>query len=92
MGIIFYLLNSILYVFDLILLLRAVCSWFPSLRESAIYNFAYTVTEPVLSPIRDLLYKWEWARRCPIDLSFIVVILLVNMLSGATSVLTYRFA
>ena len=92
MGIIFYLLNSILYVFDLILLLRAVCSWFPSLRESAIYNFAYTVTEPVLSPIRDLLYKWEWARRCPIDLSFIVVILLVNMLSGATSVLAYRLA
>ncbi len=91
MGLLFYLLNTVLYAFDLILLVRAVCSWVPSFRESAVYRFSYTVTEPILSPIRDLLYRFEWARRCPIDLSFLVVILLVNILSGVTSALAIRF-
>ena len=89
MSIIFYLLNSILYVFDIFLLVRAVCSWVPSFRESMVYRVTFAVTEPILSPIRDMLMRFEWARRCPIDLSFIVVILLVNVLSSATSYLAY---
>lgn len=91
MGMIFYLLNTLLYVFDLFLLVRAVCSWVPSFRESAVYNLSYTVTEPILRPIRDMLHRFEWARRCPIDLSFLVVILLVNVFSGVTSYLAVRF-
>ncbi|MBQ7224970.1 MAG: YggT family protein [Clostridia bacterium] len=90
-GIIFYILSSLLYVFDLFLLVRAICSWVPSFRESMIYRLTYTVTEPILRPVRDLLYNWEWARRCPIDLSFIVVVLLVNALSSALSYLAYLF-
>ena len=92
MGLIFYLLNTLLYIFDILLLVRAVCSWFQSARESAVYRFSYTVTEPVLRPIRDWLYKFEWARRSPIDISFLVVILLVNVLSSVTSVLAIRFS
>ena len=86
------MLNTILYVFDLFLLVRAVCSWVPSFRQSMVYNLSYTVTEPILRPIRDLLHRAEWARRCPIDLSFLVVILLVNMMSGVTSYLAVRFS
>ena len=82
-----YILSSLLSVFDLILLARAICSWFPAARESAVYRFAFAVTEPVLSPVRDLLHKFEWARRCPIDLSFLVVILLVNMLSSSLGII-----
>ena len=92
MAMIFYLLNTLLYVFDLFLLVRAVCSWVPSFRQSMVYNLSYTVTEPILRPIRDMLFRFDWARRCPIDLSFLVVILLVNMLSGATSYLAVRFS
>ena len=91
MGILFSLLNTLLYVFDLLLLVRAVCSWVPSFRESVVYRYAYIITEPVLRPIRDLLYRAEWARRCPIDLSFLVVILIVNLLSGVTASLAIRF-
>lgn len=87
MIIFLYILNSLLSVFDLILLARAICSWFPAARESAVYRFAYTVTEPVLRPVRDFLFKFEWVRRCPIDLSFLVVIVLVNMLSSSLGVL-----
>jgi YggT family protein len=92
MGYLFYVLNTVLYVFDLLLLVRAVCSWVPSFRESMVYRYAFIITEPVLRPVRDLLYRAEWARRCPIDLSFLVVILLVNILSGVTSTLAIRFS
>ncbi|MBO5261469.1 MAG: YggT family protein [Clostridia bacterium] len=92
MGIIFYLLNTILYLFDICLLVRAVCSWIPSCRDLTVYRISYTVTEPILRPIRDMLFRIDWIRRCPLDLSFLVVILIVNVLSGATSYLAIRFS
>ena len=87
MGVIFYIINLILSLFDLMLLARAICSWIPSSRDSIIYRISYTITEPILSPVRDLVMKMEWARRCPIDISFFVVVILVNLLSGVVSYL-----
>ena len=91
MAIVFYLINTVLYIFELFMIARAICSWIPSSRDSIIYRISYTVTEPILSPVRDLLFKLDWVRRCPIDLSFIAVILLINLLSGVTGSLMYRF-
>ena len=91
MAIVFYLINTVLYTFELFMIARAICSWIPSSRDSIIYRISYTVTEPILSPVRDLLFKLDWVRRCPIDLSFIAVILLINLLSGVTGSLMYRF-
>ena len=85
MGIIFYLIGTILTVFDFLLLVRALCSWVPSFRNSIIFRLSFAVTEPILSPIRDFLFRFEWARRSPLDISFLVVLLLVNLLSSATS-------
>ena len=95
MVVLYYLLNLVslaLYVFDLALLARAICSWIPSSRNSMIYRTCYTVTEPILSPVRNLLFRLEWVRRCRIDLSFIVVIVLVNILSSTTTVLMSNLA
>ena len=91
MGILFLLLNVLLYVFDLLLIVRAICSWVPSFRESMVYRLSFSVTEPILRPVRDMLFRIEWVRRCPIDLSFLVVIILVNALSGMTSYLALAF-
>ena len=90
-GIIFYLLNSALYAFDLLLFVRAICSWVPSFRQSMVYRIAHTVTEPILRPVRDLLYRIEWVRRFPLDLSFLVVVLLINGLMSITSYLAVYF-
>ena len=87
MGVIFYAIGILLSIFDFLLLVRAVCSWVPSFRDSIVYRLSFTVTEPVLSPVRDLLFRFEWVRRCPIDISFIVVLVLVNILSNVTSYL-----
>lgn len=90
-GMIFYILNTIIYVFDMLLLVRAVCSWVPSFRESMVYRFSYKVTEPILRPVRELLFRIEFVRNCPIDLSFLVVVLLANGLMRITSYLAYMF-
>ena len=91
MGAVFALLNIVLYAFDLLLIVRAICSWVPSFRESMVYRFSYKITEPILSPVRDLLFKINWVRMCPIDLSFLVVVLLVNGLMSITSYLAFAF-
>lgn len=90
-GIIFYILNTIIYIFDLLLLVRAICSWVPSFRESIVYRFSFTITEPVLRPVRDLLFRIDWVRRCPIDLSFLVVVLIAHGLMRITSYLAFMF-
>lgn len=68
-----------LYAFDLLLFVRAICSWIPSSRGSYVYRLSFSITEPVLRPVRDVFMRWEFARRCPIDLSFIAVVILCSL-------------
>lgn len=91
-ALIFYILNYILYGFELLLFVRAICSWVPSFRQSMVYRLSFKITEPILRPVRMLLLKIEWVRRCPLDLSFLVVVLLNNGLMSITSYLAYYFS
>lgn len=43
-------------VFNVLLLVRVIMSWiYPSPDASNIYRFFYSITEPVLAPVRKLL-------------------------------------
>ncbi len=88
LWIIYRTLSILLYAFDFLLLVRAVCSWIPDFRNSMVYNLSFRMTEPLLLPIRKLMWKWDFARRCPIDLSFIVLVLLTR---GLDKLLAYLF-
>lgn len=88
-NIIVRVLTSVLSVFELCLFIRAICSWIPSARDSRIYYFFYRVTEPILRPIRDAMMRWELVRRCPIDLSFLVVIVLISVAQRLVYLLYY---
>lgn len=78
--IIYRALSIILYGFDFLLLVRAVCSWVPDFRNSRVYELSYKVTEPVLEPVRRIMWRFDWARRFPLDLSFLVVCILTTLL------------
>lgn len=78
--IIYRTLSILLYAFDFLLLVRAVCSWVPDFRNSKVYNLSFTITEPILKPVRKLMWKWDFARRCPFDLSFLAVCILTSIL------------
>lgn len=76
-----HLIFSAISIYELILLIRAVISWIPSLQDTRVYEIAYRLTEPLLLPIRKFLYRFEFMRRFPIDFSMIVLILLMGAFS-----------
>ncbi len=82
LWIIYRVLSILLYAFDFLLLVRAVCSWVPDFRSSKVYNLSFAITEPILKPVRKLMWKFDWARRCPLDLSFLVVVILTRAADG----------
>lgn len=81
MDILLYLFGRIammlLWVLDIGLFLRAVLSWIDPDMSFRFSAFLYTVTEPVIQPIRKLCYKMNWFQRTPIDVPFMITVLLV---------------
>ncbi len=69
----------ILEVFYVILIIRAILSWLP-ISGNAFTNFIYAVTEPVLRPVRNLLMRSSAVASLPIDLSFLVVLVVIQIL------------
>lgn len=71
---------AVIRVYDFLLIARAISSWLPVDLSNPIVNFLYTVTEPVLAPVRNLLFKIPFFRSCPIDFSLLVVFLLFEVI------------
>jgi len=57
MSSLFYAINLVLKVFELTLLVRVLISWLPVSRDNKFVDLLYAVTEPVLSPIRNMLSR-----------------------------------
>lgn len=76
------LIHLILRLFEILLFIRAILSWFPISRDNAVSRFLESATEPVLLPVRKLLYRIPALQNFPLDLSYIVVFLLIQLLSG----------
>ena len=56
---------------------RAILSFFPSMDGSRVSAFLIALTEPVIVPVRALLYKFNIGQNSPIDLSFSLTYLLI---------------
>ncbi len=76
-----WIIYCILSVLDVILLVSAIMSWIPEARETKLYELVERILSPLLNPIRRLLERFEFIRRCPIDLSFLVLVIIVRVLS-----------
>lgn len=75
------LLCQVLGLYILVLFLRAVLSWFPIGADSpfaTVQSVIYTVTEPVLAPVRGMIPAMGG-----FDISFIVVVFGFQILRGA---------
>ena len=59
---------------------RAILSWLPIDEDNPIVNFLYTVTEPVIMPVRAVIEKFGWFEGMPIDMSFFITFLLLSVL------------
>ncbi len=62
----------------LLLLVRAILSWVMPGPDSPIWRLVVSFTEPVIYPIRQILNRFPFVRECPVDLSFLAAVLLLQ--------------
>ncbi len=67
-------------VVQVTLFLYCLLSWFPALSGSRLQEILSKICDPVLDPIRKLLYKIPFFQSCPIDLSPLLLGMLVSFL------------
>ena len=75
------LIAQLLNVYLFAILARIVLSWFPVTPGGAmasVFSFLYSITEPVLGPVRRIIPPLG-----PIDMSPIVVIIAIELLASA---------
>lgn len=75
------LLVKLIDIYMIIIIIRAVLSWFPIERNSSffrIYFFIIQITEPVLGRVREFLSRM--VPNMAIDFSPFIVIILLNVL------------
>lgn len=85
------LVSALLSVLELAMFIRAILSWFPGAADSAFGDLIYTVTEPIVAPVRALADRLGWFRSSPIDFSFMIAYLLLFILQGLLSSFTALF-
>ena len=59
-------------VLELAMFARAIFSWFDQTGESGLSTLLYTITEPVIFPVRRLCERMHWFEGLPIDIPFTI--------------------
>ncbi len=91
MEIVIFILKQTLLVcigvLQLAMLARAIFSWFDPTKESGISAFLFALTEPVILPIRMLFDRFRWFEGFPLDMPFLVTVILLSMVQVLLEVL-----
>ena len=77
----------ILSILQLAMLARAILSWFVDpMNEGGIVAFLTALTEPVITPVRALCAKMHWFEGMPLDVPFLITVLLLAMIQSLISI------
>lgn len=76
MQMIAILLIKLLNILSWIILIQCLMSWFPGARYSKVYEILSMFTEPLVGPIRELLFRYI---DIPIDFSPIIAFFVISM-------------
>ncbi|MEG0855084.1 MAG: YggT family protein [Terrisporobacter sp.] len=79
MQIIAVFLIKLLNILTWLIVIQCLMSWFPGARMSKAYEVINMFTEPLVGPIRDLLFKYI---NIPIDFSPIVAFFIISILKN----------
>jgi len=80
MSIIYNAVDLLLAFIEYAILARALLSWFPISRDNQVIRLLYQITEPILSPIRNLIERTSSGRFMMFDFSPIVVFLVIGLI------------
>lgn len=73
------LVSLLVSTLQFMMLFRAVFSWMPLDEDSAIMNFIYFTTEPIIIPVRMIVERSDTVKSMPIDISFIISFVLLSI-------------
>ena len=88
----FILLRALRYfgnILEMLILIRVILSWVRIDRNNIIVKTIHTLTEPILSPIRKLIYKSPIGSGLMLDFSpiiaYVLITIVINLLSALIS-------
>ena len=70
----------LLVALQFLMMARAIISWLPVNEDNPIVVFLYSVTEPVIMPVRSVIERFGWFEGLPIDMSFLITFMLLSIL------------
>jgi len=76
-------LNLVLTIFGYAILARVIITWLPVSRDNKLVDLLFSITEPVLAPIRSMLSKSSLMQNSMLsmmDFSPIVAFILISVL------------
>jgi len=74
-----YLLSGLIKVMQAVILLRCILSLFPR-ADMRVVRFLHRMTEPLLRPIREILFRSSLLKEVPLDFSPVAAILALMVL------------
>ena len=87
--------RTVTYFFNIVFILilaRVLMSWFPKAHGNQFVRLLYSLTEPILAPIRSLLRKTPLGGPgMMIDFSPVIAFLLLNIVQSLISNILQRF-
>ena len=86
-GIVQNVLIVLVDVLFLAMLIRALLSWMPLDEDSKIALFFYSITEPLIIPVRVLCDRFHWFEGSPLDVPYLITSMLLAVLSTLLSIL-----
>ena len=72
--------SLILLGLQILMMIRALLSWFPPEEDNAFLRFVFFVTEIVVLPLRVLFDRLGWFEGMPIDMAFLISFLSLSIL------------
>ncbi|MCL2158006.1 MAG: YggT family protein [Oscillospiraceae bacterium] len=68
---------ALLYALQFLMFGRAIMSWFSPEEDNKLARFLFVTTEPFVYPIRQILNKIEFFGNMPIDMSFVIAMVVL---------------
>ena len=82
-----YTVTAIIDVLLVAMFVRAIFSWFDPMREGKFSTFLLVLTEPVIFPVRALCERMNWFEGLPLDIPFLITVLLLSILQTVVAFL-----
>ena len=84
----FLILSTAIYIFltliEWLLFARIIASLIAVItgKSNAFFQLLFTVTEPILAPVRNILNKSDALSNLPLDFSVLIVYLIINLIKS----------